>query len=85
MGYGRSHETINDSDLCELLRLMANLIAKVSDPSHRVLLELRYLGGNTWEEIALKMGYDVRWIYRLHGRALQAVELVLRERLSLNV
>ena len=71
------YELNDDIDrLVDLKRDMANLIAKISDPSHRVLLEMRYLAGNTWEEIALKMDYDLRWVYRLHGRALQAVELI---------
>ena len=70
------YEINDDIDrLVDLKREMAVLIAKIGDPSYRILLELRYLVGNTWEEIALRMGYDLRWVYRLHGRALQEVEL----------
>ena len=57
--------------LVDLKREMATLIERVNDPSQRLLLEMRYLCGNTWEDIAQKMGYDLRWVYRLHGKALQ--------------
>ena len=53
--------------LVDLKREMATLIERVNDPSQRLLLEMRYLCGNTWEDIAQKMGYDLRWVYRLHG------------------
>ena len=72
------YEINDDIDrLVDLKREMADLIGEIADPSHRILLELRYLGGNRWEDIALKMGYDLRWIYRLHGRALKEVDLIL--------
>ena len=71
------YEINDDIDrLVDLKREMYVLIAKISDPSHRVLLELRYLGGNNWEDISSKMSYDLSWVFRLHGRALQEVEVV---------
>ena len=70
------HEINGDIDqLVDLKREIAGLIISVGDPSYRILLEMRYLGGNTWEEVSLQLGYDLRWVYRLHDRALQAVEL----------
>ena len=62
--------------LVDLKREMATLIERVNDPSQRLLLEMRYLCGNTWEDIAQKMGYDLRWVYRLHGKALQVFDLM---------
>ena len=62
--------------LVGLKREMATLIERVNDPSQRLLLEMRYLCGNTWEDIAQKMGYDLRWVYRLHGKALQEFDLM---------
>ena len=71
------YEINEDIDrLVDLKREMAGLIAKISNPSHRVLLELRYFGGNTWEDISSKMSYDLSWVFRLHGRALQEVEVI---------
>ena len=40
-----------------------------------------YLAGMTWEEVAEVMGYDVRQIFRIHGKALKH----LQEKMSLNV
>ena len=67
--------------LVDLKREMATLIERVNDPSQRLLLEMRYLCGNTWEDIAQKMGYDLRWVYRLHGKALQEVAGKMRKNL----
>jgi DNA-directed RNA polymerase specialized sigma subunit len=57
--------------LIDLKRDLSNFIAEIESPSHRLLLELRYLGGSTWEEVAAVMGYDLRWTYRLHRKALK--------------
>ena len=76
------YEINDDIDrLVDLKREMATLIERVNDPSQRLLLEMRYLCGNTWEDIAQKMGYDLRWVYRLHGKALQEVAGKMRKNL----
>lgn len=38
------------------------------------LMHLYYIEGKTWEQVAEIMCYDVRWIYKLHNRALTALE-----------
>ena len=43
----------------------------------RGLLELRYLNGLTWEEVAERMNYTTRNIYNLHSAALRAVSLLI--------
>ena len=43
----------------------------------RALLEIRYLNGCTWEEVAERMHYTTRNIYNLHSAALRAVELLI--------
>ena len=60
---------------CEL----ATCILELEDCSQKRVLELRYLGGLTWEEIAkLMRDYDVQRIFQVHGKALQQIEQVLR-------
>lgn len=49
-------------------------IEQVSDARLRRLLKLRYIDFNTWEKIAEKMNYDLRWVHRLHKKALQTIE-----------
>jgi hypothetical protein len=38
------------------------------------LLELRYLCFKTWEQIAVDLGYDLRYLHKLHSRALDSCE-----------
>ena len=54
-------------------------IARVSDERMRVLLELRYLNGRTWEDVAEEMNYTTRNIYNLHSAALKAVAPLIAE------
>lgn len=49
-------------------------IQTVSNADLRLLLKLRYIDGDTWETIAVKMNYNYRWTLYLHGRALQALQ-----------
>ena len=48
-------------------------IKAVQNTEYQTLLELRYLCFKSWEQIAVDMGYELRWLYRLHHRALDAV------------
>ncbi len=50
-------------------------IRTVEDSTLRLLLEYRYIHGLTWEQVAERMGYDQRWVYRLHGKALNCLEV----------
>lgn len=45
-------------------------IAEVDNVSYRTLLTERYVSCKKWEQIAVDMGYDYRWVLRLHGHAL---------------
>lgn len=56
------------------------LIDKVDDESIRCVLYRYYILGQTWELIAVDMGYAIRHVYRLHGAGLQFLE-----KMSLNV
>lgn len=50
-------------------------IRSVEEPRLAEVLELYYIDGLTWEQVAQRMGLDVRWVYRLHGRALMCVKV----------
>ena len=47
-------------------------ILKLEDEKLRAVLELRYLCGLTWEEIASKLHFTMRWVHKLHKEALEA-------------
>jgi hypothetical protein len=70
------HEIDEDIDrLVDLKKEIMDVINGVEDPNCRLLLELRYISGHTWEEVAEKMQYDLRWTYRMHGKALKMVKI----------
>lgn len=50
------------------------LIEGVSSPERKELLELRYLCGLTWEDVARRMHYEKRQSQRIHKRALEDVQ-----------
>ena len=56
--------------LAERERLEEKL-SRIQDEKARTLLELRYLHGLSWEEVAENMFYSLRWVMKLHRRALQ--------------
>lgn len=48
-----------------------NQIHQLPDANHVDLLHKRYVEYKTWEQIAVEMNYTIRWVYCLHGQALQ--------------
>lgn len=50
-------------------------IKSVEEPREAEVLELYYIDGFTWEQVAHRMALDLRWVYRLHGRALTRVKV----------
>ena len=62
-------------EMCRLKRLAMEAIDRVDEARLREVLELYYIDGFTWEQVAQRMGLDLRWVFRLHGRALQRIEV----------
>ena len=56
--------------LVDLKRDIVTIIKAVENPEYQTLLELRYLCFKTWEQIAVYMGYELRYLHKLHQRAL---------------
>jgi hypothetical protein len=56
--------------LVDLKKEIMGVIKAVVNPEHQTLLEKRYLCFLSWEKIAVDMGYDLRYIHKLHIRAL---------------
>lgn len=55
-------------------------IEKVEEERFRQLLEYHYLEGWTWQQVACRMEYSPRYIYKLHKQALEAIECKGRKR-----
>ena len=61
--------------LVDLKREIVTVIKSIENPEYQTLLEKRYLCFLTWEKIAVDMGYDLRWLYRVHKRALDEIHV----------
>lgn len=71
IGEVESHISREIVEQCAVRDEIASTIAAVPDETMRLLLQLRYMDGLTWEEIAVKMHYTYQWVCVLHGRALK--------------
>ena len=70
------HEIRDDmNELLDLKKEIMAIIKAVDNPEHQALLEKRYLCYLSWEKIAVDMGYDLRYIHKLHNRALENVKI----------
>ncbi|RXM70718.1 DUF1492 domain-containing protein [Clostridium tetani] len=77
------YEINRDIDnLVDLKKEIIETINKLSDLNYQLLLEMRYINGRCWDEVAISMGYDRRWILRLHGRALKEIEKIINKPLK---
>ena len=54
---------------------IAATIDAVENITYRTLLRYRYICCYKWDRKAVKMHRELRWIYRLHGQALQKIIL----------
>lgn len=59
-------------------REISRVIGAVKDPDQMAVLQKRYLLYEPWEQIALEMHCTYRNVCYIHGRALQAVEKLMK-------
>ena len=65
-----------NEDIDALVDLKAEImrrIKRVENTEHQTILELRYLCFKRWEVIAVELGYDLRYLYKLHDQALETL------------
>ena len=65
-----------DRDIHQLIDIKRQIVASikaVDNKEFQTLLELRFLCGCTWEEIAIKMGLSIQHTYRMRDRALKKI------------
>lgn len=76
-------ESTIDEEIDRLVDLKVEIrtvISEVADCDQQMILRYRYIHFYSWEDIASQMGYGLRWIHTLHGKALAAVEEILSEK-----
>ena len=64
--------------LVDLKQEISDTISRIGDPDSQLLLELRYLCFRNWNEIAGVLGYHVRTVQRMHGRALRELAEIMK-------
>lgn len=70
---GLENEINADIDrLVDLKRKVGEAINALGHPEYQTLLELRYLCFKSWCEICVALGYGDRYVFKVHGRALEA-------------
>ena len=70
-----SREIATDAALLvERQRKIQQAINKMDNHNCRTVLELYYLNGWRWDEVARKMNFSERHVYRLHSEALRQYE-----------
>ena len=57
--------------LVDLKREIVGVIKRIDNPEYQTLLELRYLCFYSWEKVAVEMEYDLRYLHKLHRKALE--------------
>lgn len=70
-----------DRDM-NLKREIMRVVNSIEPAEYRTILEMRYLQFKKWEQIALLMSTDLRWVYRMHGRALNEVQKIINSPLK---
>ena len=75
------NEVTADIDrLIDFKREIGEYIGELDDPRQRLILEHRYLHNKSWEEVREILGFDKRWIYRIHNEALKEIDKNLKTR-----
>jgi DNA-directed RNA polymerase specialized sigma subunit len=63
--------------LINIKKEISYYIALVVNEDEQLLLELRYICFNTWEQIAVKMHIGIATAYRIHKQALDSFDTIL--------
>ena len=63
------------ADLVDVTCEIARAIQKLDNYDYQDLLVMRYVLGKTWEKIAEDMNYELRYIHKLHGKALRELKI----------
>lgn len=66
--------------LIDLKKEITDTITQVQNQEYQCILQRRYLNFEKWEQIAVEMALDLRWVYRRHGMALAEVQKILAEK-----
>jgi len=74
------NEINHDIDrLVSLKKEITGVIHQLDNINYQLLLEMRYISGKTWDDVALALNYNSRSVFKVHGRALKEIEKIREE------
>ncbi|MFZ3578820.1 DUF1492 domain-containing protein [Virgibacillus sp. DJP39] len=74
------NEINDDIDrLVDLKKELIEIINQVANLNYQLLLEMRYISGKSWEDVAVSLNYNSRSVFKVHGRALKEIEKIREE------
>lgn len=75
-------EEINNdiNSLVDLKKEIMLVIKKVDNSEYKTLLENRYLAFLSWEVISVQMRFSIQQIYRIHVKALEEVDKIIKDK-----
>lgn len=78
------NETINGKIdmLVDVKQEITEVIYQLEDGRYRALLQMYYVNGLTWEEVAAQMHYTWRWTMKLRRRAIEEIEQVIERHME---
>lgn len=65
--------------LVELKREIVGVVKGLPSVEHQTVIEKRYLCYDSWEQIAVDLGYSIQHIYRMHDAALDEIDRLLKD------
>ncbi|AEE92536.1 conserved protein of unknown function [Tepidanaerobacter acetatoxydans Re1] len=71
-----------NEDIDRLVDIKADImetISRVDDPISQIILEMRYVNGKGWDEIARGLKYNDRSVFKIHSRALKEIAKIRKE------
>lgn len=69
--------------LVEVKLKIKGILAAVKDPKHKAILERRYILNESFEKMAEKINYSSRHIQRMHNAAIEQLEKIYADGISL--
>lgn len=69
------HINIDRQDIIAERAEIKNCIESVPDERKRNILRYRYINGFSWAEVAARMGYDKRYLFRMHRDAVDELKI----------
>lgn len=61
-----------------LKKYISDIVDQLQDADQLKVIHKRYFEYKTWEAIACEIGYEYRTVTRIHGRALQSINEIMK-------